>query len=76
MLKKKVYENYIRNKESKCCSERAWNNWNLYDENGQLVNFDVIYPDVSRVFRRPYDISKEDFPSLKNLFNRKRQTNL
>lgn len=76
MLKKKIFETYIKSKESKCCSERAWNNWKLFDENGDIVHYDVIFPDVSRVFRRPYDISKDDFSLLKNLFNRKRKTNL
>jgi hypothetical protein len=76
MLKKSVYEAYMAGRLKECCSERAWNNWALVDASGQRTQMDVIIPDVSRVFRRPYDLSKSDFSYLKNLFNRKRKTNL
>ena len=77
MMKKNIYESYMKNKLKTCCNDRAWNNWKLSDESGkELTNFEVIIPDVSRVFRRPYDHSKNDFSYLKNLFNRKRKTNL
>ena len=77
MLKRSVYEKYMQNKLGYCCGDRAWNNWLLIDDtNGKKVELDVIVPDVSRVFRRPYDLSTSDFSYLKNLFNRKRKTNL
>jgi hypothetical protein len=76
MIKRSIYEDYIENKVEQCCSERAWNNWSLQDDKNETVIFDVIMPDVSRVYHRPYDISKADFSYLENLFNRKRNTNL
>lgn len=74
MLKKNIYEFYMKDKLSTCCAERSWNNWVLTSE--KKVEIDVLIPDVSRVFHRPYDLSKSDFSYLKNLFNRKRKTNL
>jgi hypothetical protein len=76
MLKRAVFEKYMLNKLEKCCNDRAWNNWILTDDNNKAVNFEVLMPDVSRVFHRPYDISKGDFEYLSSLFNRKRKTNL
>lgn len=74
MLKRNIYDLYIKDKLSKCCAERSWNNWILGNE--QRPDLDVLIPDVSRIFHRPYDLSKNDFSYLKNLFNRKRKTNL
>lgn len=76
MLKKSVYMSYMKDKLDTCCKGRVWNNWNLTDAAGKPANLEVIIPDVSRVFRRPYDLSKNDFGYLKSLFNRKRKTNL
>lgn len=76
MLKKKIYETYMKGKLASCCSERVWNEWRLKDESGNVKKMEVIIPDVSRIFRRPYDLSKSDFSFLKSLFNRKRKTNL
>ena len=74
MLKKTIYDHYMKDKLSSCCAERAWNNWALSTE--KKLELDVLIPDVSRVFHRPYDLSKSDFSFLKSLFNRKRKTNL
>ncbi len=77
MLKKSLFNKHMKNKLSTCCADRAWNNWELIDQaTGKQIQLDVLIPDVSRVFRRPYDLSRIDFPLLKNLFNRKRKTNL
>ena len=77
MLKRDIYEKYMKNDPKKCCSSRAWYNWKLHNsETNQIERFDVLIPDVSRIFRRPYDISSDDYPFLNSLFNRKRKTNL
>ncbi|RNA19337.1 O-linked-mannose beta-1-2-N-acetylglucosaminyltransferase 1-like [Brachionus plicatilis] len=77
MLKKSVYDVYIKDSFYDCCSNRAWYNWNLIDKKTkQSVVMDVLVPDVSRSFRRPYDISSDDYSFLNNLINRKRRTNL
>ena len=77
MLKREIYDKYMKDDLKKCCSERAWNNWKLYNrETNQIDRYSVLVPDVSRIFRRPYDISSEDYPILNSLFNRKRKTNL
>ncbi|CAF0720231.1 unnamed protein product [Brachionus calyciflorus] len=77
MLKRSVYEKYIKNSFFECCNTRVWYDWKLKDKTtNKPIEFDVIIPDVSRVFRRPYDISSEDYSYLNNLFNRKRKTNL
>lgn len=77
MLKRTVYDKFMRNRLAMCCSERAWYSWKTLDlETSNSVQVDVLMPDVSRVFRRPYDISSFDYPFLNNLFNRKRKTNL
>lgn len=75
MLKKNIYEFFLKDKLSTCCAERAWNNWVLGTKE-EKPDVDVIIPDVSRIFHRPYDLSKSDFSYLKSLFNRKRKTNL
>ena len=77
MLKRSVYETYMKNHLKACCSERVWYNWKLSSP-GTKKNpaFDVLMPDVSRIFRRPYDISSDDFDFVNSLFNRKRKTNL
>lgn len=74
MLKRTVYETYLKGKLNSCCLQRAWYNWKLVDDPSKEL--DVLVPDVSRVFRRPYDISSPDFNFLSNLFNRRRKTNL
>lgn len=77
MLKRSVYEKYMKDSLNTCCNKRVWYNWDLIDPTTKnKVNLDVLYPDISRVFRRPYDISSEDYIYLNNLFNRKRKTNL
>ena len=75
MLKKNIFDIYMKEKLNECCIERSWNNWNLLN-NKQAIELEVLIPDVSRVFHRPYDLSKSDFSYLKSLFNRKRKTNL
>ncbi len=75
MLKKNIYEFFLKDKLSTCCAERAWNNWVLGTKE-EKPDVDVIIPDVSRIYHRPYDLSKSDFSYLKSLFNRKRKTNL
>lgn len=75
MLKRSVYDTYLKGKLNTCCAQRAWYNW-LIANDDPSKHFDVLIPDVSRVFRRPYDISSKDFRFLSNLFNRRRKTNL
>lgn len=77
MLKRSAYEKYMKNNLYKCCAERAWYNWKtINQETNKPDEVDVLIPDVSRSFRRPYDISSIDYSFLNNLFNRKRKTNL
>ena len=77
VLKRDFYEKYLKNQLKTCCSERVWHNWKVIDPNSKKnVKFDILVPDVSRIFRRPYDISSTDYPLLSQLFNRKRKTNL
>jgi len=77
MLKRSAYDKYMKANLAKCCSRRAWYNWKTIDtKSDQEETVDVLVPDVSRVFRRPYDISSDDFSFLDKLFKQKRKTNL
>lgn len=76
MIKRSAYESFLKGKLNTCCNKRSWYNWILKNAKGETVSMDVLVPDVSRVFRRPYDISSSDFSFLNNLFNRRRKTNL
>lgn len=77
MLKRAVYERFMKAELTSCCNKRAWYNWDLIDPaTKKPLKVDVLMPDVSRVFRRPYDVSSHDFIYLSNLFNRRRKTNL
>ena len=49
---------------------RAWHGW----FNG-LAGFEMIVPDVSRAYRRPYEGLSDEARFLTELFNRPRITN-
>ena len=51
---------------------RSWDGW----LNGKLQGREMIIPDVSRVYRRPYEGLSEQAEFLTELFNRARHTNL
>ena len=86
MLKRDYYDKHMRSSLNECCSQRAWYNWrHVADKTTKTTTsslqddantVDVLVPDVSRVYRRSYDISSSDFTFLSDLFNRKRKTNL
>lgn len=75
MLKKSIYEKYLKGKWNTCCMNRAWDNW-LLNINEQNNVFYTLIPDVSRSYRRAYNSINADFAYIDNLFNRQRQTNL
>jgi hypothetical protein len=70
LLKKTVYEKYMKNNFQNCCKNRVWHNWNI--EKGLYS----LIPDVSRSYRRPYNGINSDRSFLDNLLNRQRKTNL
>jgi hypothetical protein len=78
MLKRSVYETYLKDNLKTCCQQRVWYNWKLLNKKNENKEekLDVLVPDISRVFRKPYDISSKDYSYLNNLLNRRRQTNL
>ena len=51
---------------------RSWDGW----LSGQLSGMEMIIPDTSRVYRRPYEGLSEQGDMLTELFNRARITNL
>eukprot|EP00914_Ancora_sagittata_P000465 GHVO01001225.1.p1 GENE.GHVO01001225.1~~GHVO01001225.1.p1 ORF type:complete len:168 (-),score=21.11 GHVO01001225.1:419-901(-) len=54
-----------------CCHARSWDGWT-----GFSSDLEMIFPDVSRVYRRPYEGLSEQGDLLKQLFNRPRVTNM
>lgn len=70
LLKKSYYESYIKNNFEACCSKRAWNGWQIQE------NFEILTPDVSRVFRRPFDGLSQQANMLSELLNKERVTNM
>lgn len=55
-----------------CCEKRAWNGWK-YQSQG---HFEVLMPDVSRVFRQPFQTIGKEAEFLTELFLRPRTTSL
>ncbi|PVD24594.1 hypothetical protein C0Q70_15078 [Pomacea canaliculata] len=55
-----------------CCTKRAWHGWRY----GQEGHFEILMPDVSRVFRQPYQGAGREADFLRELFLRPRTTSL
>ncbi|XP_062592751.1 protein O-linked-mannose beta-1,2-N-acetylglucosaminyltransferase 1-like isoform X2 [Saccostrea cucullata] len=68
LLKRSVYESQMKNAMDKCCNKRSWDSWTLKSPGEMLV------PDVSRVFRLPYQSSNDANNYLENLFYKPRLT--
>lgn len=75
MLKMSVYKQRIKDNLKSCCNVRAWLSWSLPPSNNSEEN-DMLVPDVSRVYRFPYEGVGEDEQYLSTLFNRPRNTNM
>ncbi|XP_060078502.1 protein O-linked-mannose beta-1,2-N-acetylglucosaminyltransferase 1-like [Ylistrum balloti] len=73
LLKRSVFDTYMKNRMSVCCSKRVWNNWALA---GEEVVGEILIPDVSRIYRQPYQTWNTNEDYLTELFNKPRLTNL
>lgn len=73
LLKRSVFETYMKSRMSICCSGRVWEGWGL---GGEDVVGEIIVPDVSRIYRQPYQTWNTDEDYLTELFNKPRLTNL
>ncbi|KAK2188800.1 hypothetical protein NP493_121g04006 [Ridgeia piscesae] len=71
LLKRTFYDENMKNKMTECCGTRAWHGW----FKGQLAGREMIVPDVSRAYRRPYEGLSDEAAFLTELFNRPRVTN-
>ncbi|KAK3604443.1 hypothetical protein CHS0354_031746 [Potamilus streckersoni] len=71
MLKKSVFDKYMKGKMKACCSERTWYGWSI----NSPVAAEVLVPDVSRVYRQPYESARPEDQDLIHLFHRPRLTN-
>lgn len=72
LLRKDFYMKEMHGKLDRCCHNRTWDGWLRDKEN----RWEMIVPDVSRVYRRPYEGSTGQLDLLQELFNRPRITNL
>lgn len=70
LIRRSFYEKYIQKSFASCCSKRVWDLW-IFDETTTF-----LMPDVSRVFRKPFDSNRVQDKHLQELFNRKRKTSL
>ncbi|XP_061178823.1 protein O-linked-mannose beta-1,2-N-acetylglucosaminyltransferase 1-like isoform X2 [Saccostrea echinata] len=68
LLKRSVFESQMKSAMEKCCNKRSWDSWTLKTPGEMLV------PDVSRVFRLPYQSSNDANNYLENLFYKPRLT--
>ncbi|XP_078309780.1 protein O-linked-mannose beta-1,2-N-acetylglucosaminyltransferase 1-like isoform X2 [Crassostrea virginica] len=68
LLKRTVYESQMKTDMEKCCKRRSWDSWTLKEAGEMLV------PDVSRVFRLPYQSASDADSYLENLFYQPRLT--
>lgn len=68
LLKRSVYKSQMKSNMEKCCQQRSWDSWTLKQSGEMLV------PDVSRVFRLPYQSASDDDSYLENLFYQPRLT--
>ncbi|KAK3102733.1 hypothetical protein FSP39_013520 [Pinctada imbricata] len=72
LLPKKIYKKFMKDGMQKCCNKRAWEGWYLSKDFTPVI----LGPDISRVYRQPYqsmDLLNND---LTELFHKPRQTNL
>lgn len=72
LLRKSFYDSEMKGKLEVCCENRTWNGW----LNNRKEELEMIIPDVSRVYRRPYEGSTGQLDLLQELLNRPRATNL
>ncbi|XP_056000874.1 protein O-linked-mannose beta-1,2-N-acetylglucosaminyltransferase 1-like isoform X2 [Ostrea edulis] len=68
LIKRSVFESQMKGAMDKCCQKRSWDSWTLKNSGEMLV------PDVSRVFRLPYQSANDGDSYLENLFYRPRLT--
>ncbi|XP_033745056.1 protein O-linked-mannose beta-1,2-N-acetylglucosaminyltransferase 1-like isoform X2 [Pecten maximus] len=73
LLKRSVYDTYMKNRLSICCVGRVWEDWGLA---GDDVVGEILIPDVSRIYRQPYQTWNTDEDYLTELFNKPRLTNI
>ncbi|CAH1783634.1 unnamed protein product [Owenia fusiformis] len=69
MLKREFYDTYMKDKLQECCSSRTWDGWLNQQEKG----IELVVPDVSRVYRRPYEGMSDQAGLLQQLFNRQKR---
>nr|KAG5694240.1 hypothetical protein BaRGS_021555 [Batillaria attramentaria] len=55
-----------------CCSRRAWDGWRFRGDG----HYEILMPDVSRVFRQPYQGAKRETELMMELFLKPRATSL
>ncbi|CAD5116276.1 DgyrCDS5183 [Dimorphilus gyrociliatus] len=70
LLKRSYYEAFMQKNFEECCSKRSWNTWDIQ------AGYEVLVPDVSRVFRRPFDGLSQQANMLSEFLNRDRVTNI
>lgn len=71
LVKKKALENMVLS-WSECCKGRAWDGWRFRGDG----HFEILMPDVSRVFRQPYQGAGRETELLMELFLKPRATSL
>ncbi|ELU14958.1 hypothetical protein CAPTEDRAFT_220050 [Capitella teleta] len=77
LLKRSFYEAAMKGKMDACCHLRSWDGWSFSSPTSDLQAApEMVVPDVSRVYRRPYEGLSEQADFLKQLFNRPRVTNM
>lgn len=75
MIKMSVYKERMKGSLKSCCSDRAWYGWSLPVYNQSHAGY-MLLPDVSRVYRQPFEGFNVDEDYLVSLFNKPRETNL
>ncbi|XP_045167316.2 protein O-linked-mannose beta-1,2-N-acetylglucosaminyltransferase 1-like [Mercenaria mercenaria] len=75
MIKMTAYTERMKGGLKSCCNERAWYGWSLPMYNQSHAGY-MLVPDVSRVYRYPYQGFNSDEDYLVSLFNKPRETNL
>ena len=74
MMKMPVFLKAVKGTEQVFSKVRAWDGWKIPALNISLG--EMLIPDVSRVYRQPYEGSNRDEDFLVELFNKHRVTNL
>lgn len=72
LMKMSVFWRGIKGQEKLFSQSRAWDGWRI----PAVLQGEMLVPDVSRVYRQPYEGSNKDEDYLVELFNQHRVTNL